>query len=154
MGEAWAASLKSHLDHQQSVKYKSTIVKTLWPAWTATSTKDRWIGTYSIGQTIPGKLICPNNNNKKISYLLNQFQLGINSHKQRYNWLCKHYDNDYITLFIFCYETLLPCTWVYNELSNLKLTYHTLLSIVHTFYIKYDAEIFPAHFTWKVAEKR
>jgi hypothetical protein len=24
---------------------------------------------------------------------------------------------------------------------------------VHTFYIENDAEIFPAHFTWKVAEK-
>jgi hypothetical protein len=24
---------------------------------------------------------------------------------------------------------------------------------VHTFYIENDAEIFPAHYTWKVAEK-
>jgi hypothetical protein len=24
---------------------------------------------------------------------------------------------------------------------------------VHTFYIKNDAEIFPVHYTWKVAEK-
>jgi hypothetical protein len=30
--------------------------------------------------------------------------------------------------------------------------YHILWSIVHTFYIKKDAEIFPAHYTWKVAE--
>jgi hypothetical protein len=29
-----------------------------------------------------------------------------------------------------------------------------LLSIVHTFfYIENDAEIFPVHYTWKVAEK-
>ncbi len=28
-----------------------------------------------------------------------------------------------------------------------------LLSIVHTFYIENDAEISPAHHTWKVAEK-
>jgi hypothetical protein len=32
-----------------------------------------------------------------------------------------------------------------------KLPY--FLSIVHTFYIENDAEIFPAHYTWKVAEK-
>ncbi len=31
--------------------------------------------------------------------------------------------------------------------------YHILLSIVHTFYMENDAEIFPAHYTWKVAEK-
>ncbi len=31
--------------------------------------------------------------------------------------------------------------------------YCILLSIVHVFYIENDAEIFPAHFTWKVAEK-
>jgi hypothetical protein len=29
------------------------------------SLKDRWIGTYSIGLTITGKLGCPNNNNNK-----------------------------------------------------------------------------------------
>ncbi len=28
-----------------------------------------------------------------------------------------------------------------------------LSSIVHTFYIENDAEIFPAHYTWKGAEK-
>ncbi len=31
--------------------------------------------------------------------------------------------------------------------------YRILLSIVHTFYIENDAEIFPPHYTWKVAEK-
>ncbi len=31
--------------------------------------------------------------------------------------------------------------------------YCTLSSIVHTFYIENDAEVFPAHSTWKVAEK-
>ncbi len=31
--------------------------------------------------------------------------------------------------------------------------YRILSSIVHTFYIENDAEIFPAHYTWKVAEK-
>ncbi len=30
---------------------------------------------------------------------------------------------------------------------------HILLSIEHTFYIENYAEIFPAHYTWKVAEK-
>ena len=31
--------------------------------------------------------------------------------------------------------------------------YCILSVIVHTFYVKNDAEIFPAHYTWKVAEK-
>jgi hypothetical protein len=31
--------------------------------------------------------------------------------------------------------------------------YCILSSIVHTFYIENDAEIFPAHCTWKVGEK-
>jgi hypothetical protein len=30
---------------------------------------------------------------------------------------------------------------------------YILLSIVQTFYMENDAEIFPAHYTWKVAEK-
>ncbi len=30
---------------------------------------------------------------------------------------------------------------------------HILLSIVHTLYIENYAEIFPAHYTWKVTEK-
>ncbi len=31
--------------------------------------------------------------------------------------------------------------------------YRILSSIVHTFYIENDAKIFPAHYTWKAAEK-
>jgi hypothetical protein len=31
--------------------------------------------------------------------------------------------------------------------------YHILLSIVCIFYVEKDAEIFPVHYTWKVAEK-
>jgi hypothetical protein len=42
-----------------------------------------------------------------------------------------------------------------NDLSiaPFDLTYHILSSIVHTFYIENDTEIFPVHYTWKVAEK-
>ncbi len=54
--------LKFPVDHQQSVKYN---INTLWPVCTVTSSKDRWIGTNSIGLTILGKLSCPNNKNKK-----------------------------------------------------------------------------------------
>jgi hypothetical protein len=43
LGEARAAGLKSLAYHQQSVKYKSITIKTLWPAHTVTSSKDRWI---------------------------------------------------------------------------------------------------------------
>ncbi len=31
--------------------------------------------------------------------------------------------------------------------------YHILSNIVRIFYIENDAEIFPAHYTWKLAEK-
>jgi len=31
----------------------------LWPAHAATSSKNRWIGAYSIGPNIPAKLGCP-----------------------------------------------------------------------------------------------
>ncbi len=31
---------------------------------------------------------------------------------------------------------------------------YILSSIMRTFYIKNDAEMFPVHYTWKVAEKR
>jgi hypothetical protein len=42
--------------HLKSVKYKSTTIKTSWPARTATTYKDRWIGAYFIGLTIQGNL--------------------------------------------------------------------------------------------------
>jgi hypothetical protein len=35
----------------------------------------------------------------------------------------------------------------------MAVSYRNLSSIVHTFYIENDAEIFPAHYTWEVAEK-
>jgi hypothetical protein len=49
----------------------------------------------------------------------------------------------------------------YHSLKNMKVIdyktfyswYHILASIVRSFLIENDAEIFPAHFTWKVAEK-
>jgi hypothetical protein len=59
LGKALAAGLKSLVDHQQSVKNKSSTIKTSWPVCRATSSKDRWIGAYSIGLTILGKLDCP-----------------------------------------------------------------------------------------------
>ncbi len=59
LGEAWAVGLESLVDCQQLVKYKSTTIKTLWPACTATSFKDRLIVAYSIGLRILGKLSCP-----------------------------------------------------------------------------------------------
>jgi hypothetical protein len=43
----------------------SITIKTLWPSCTATFSKDWWIGAYSIGQNILGKLNCPN---KKIFF--------------------------------------------------------------------------------------
>ncbi len=64
MGEAWAAGIKYIADHQQ-VKYKSTTTKTSWPTLTTTSSKNRQIGAYSIGLTIPGKTRLPKKKNKK-----------------------------------------------------------------------------------------
>ena len=37
--------------------------------------------------------------------------------------------------------------------TNKQLAYRILSSIVHTFYMENAAEIFPVHYTWKVAEK-
>ncbi len=65
MGEARAAGLKSPVDHQQSVKYKSTTIKTSSAPRRVTSSKDRWIGAYSFCLNIPEKLGCPINNFKK-----------------------------------------------------------------------------------------
>ncbi len=60
MGKPWGANLKSLVDHWHLVKYKSTSIKTLWPACTATSSKDRHIRAYYFGLNIPRKLGCPN----------------------------------------------------------------------------------------------
>ncbi len=54
LGEALASSLKSLADHQQSVKYKSTAIKTSWPARTVTSSKGRWIGAYLLAKPFQG----------------------------------------------------------------------------------------------------
>jgi hypothetical protein len=43
--------------------------------------------------------------------------------------------------------------YVISYVSVMKLLYFIEYS-VHFFYMENDAEIFPAHFTWKVAEKR
>jgi hypothetical protein len=54
LGEAWTVGLKSCVDCLQSAKYySSTPIKTLCPACTATSSKDRQIRVYSIGLTNP-----------------------------------------------------------------------------------------------------
>ncbi len=42
--------------------------------------------------------------------------------------------------------------WRYFLASN-DPACHILSSTVYTFYIENDPEIFPAHYTWKVAEK-
>ncbi len=54
LGKALASSLKFLADHQQSVKYKSTAIKTSWPAWIATSSKGRWIGAYLLAKPFRG----------------------------------------------------------------------------------------------------
>ncbi len=64
MGETRAVGIKYIADRQQSMKYKSTTTKTSWPALTATSSKDRQIGAYSIGLTIPGKTRLPKKKKK------------------------------------------------------------------------------------------
>ncbi len=39
------------------------------------------------------------------------------------------------------------------DFISIFCTYHILLNKVRTFYMENNAEIFPAHYTWKVAEK-
>jgi hypothetical protein len=58
-----AAHLKSLVWHQQSLKYKSSTINTMWQAPTTTFSMDRWISAYLIVLTIMGKLHC---SNKKI----------------------------------------------------------------------------------------
>ncbi len=48
LGEAWAGGLKYLVDRKQSVKYKSTTIKTSWPASKTTSNKERQIGAWEI----------------------------------------------------------------------------------------------------------
>jgi hypothetical protein len=47
------------VDYEQRVKFESTTIKTSWLARTVTSSEDIWIGAYSFGLTIPGKLGYP-----------------------------------------------------------------------------------------------
>ncbi len=42
---------------------------------------------------------------------------------------------------------------LYQWYYTIRVKYHCLSSTAHNFYIENDAEIFPAHHTWKVAEK-
>jgi hypothetical protein len=48
------------------VQNNSTTIETWWPAHTVTFSKDRWLGAYSIGLTIPWKLSCPMRNVMKL----------------------------------------------------------------------------------------
>jgi len=85
------------MDHQQSVKYKSTTIKTLRPAHTATSSKDRWIMAYSTGITMPGKPSNPNNKIKK-KYLTGT--LGINAQQKIYK--IRYVIKDRMIIMAFC----------------------------------------------------
>jgi hypothetical protein len=67
LGEAWGVVLKSLVDHQQSLIYKSTTIKTSWPARTAASSKDWRIRAFCIGITTMGKLDCPIKTSNKLS---------------------------------------------------------------------------------------
>ncbi len=43
--------------------------------------------------------------------------------------------------------------WLHTNDNLLNDVYHILSSIVRNFFIENNVEIFPAHYTWKVAEK-
>jgi hypothetical protein len=60
--EALAADFKFPVYHQ----YGTTTIRTLWTACTVTLTKDRWVGAYSFGLTIPGKISRPIKKKKEI----------------------------------------------------------------------------------------
>ncbi len=44
--------------------------------------------------------------------------------------------------------------WHFLLIRQVPISYRILLSIACIFYIENDAEIFPAHYTWKVAERK
>ncbi len=56
----------------------------------------------------------------------------------------------------FMFKKLMPVgiNVTYIGPGCLQTYYHILLSKVCTFYMEKDAEIYPVHYTWKVAEKR
>jgi hypothetical protein len=85
------------------LKYKSTTIKTFWPAHLATSAKDRWIGTYSIGLIITRKLICPIKKKKK-EIGKDRTRLCIPSQAKLFPHLkvnkTAHFEMGYATLFV------------------------------------------------------
>ncbi len=103
MGKAWAAGLKSFLDHQQSVKYRSATIKTMWPVCAVTSSEDRWIGPYSIGLIILGRLSCLNKKMKKVCSSIVKTLHGIKwtetlwkyfiSKNKSYNFIIYYFNN-------------------------------------------------------------
>jgi hypothetical protein len=57
-------------------------------------------------------------------------------------------------VIISCWWHLVQASMHYERnYTSYFCIYHILSSIVCTFYIENDAEIFPAHYTWEVAEK-
>ncbi len=57
-----------------------------------------------------------------------------------------------VTKKTFCCQEVFSVSGLY-QLGVSLTNYLILASIVHIFYIENDAEIFPVHYTWKVAEK-
>ncbi len=68
---------------------------------------------------------------------------------------------NWLGLFLFLGNTQIsmelwtfPPQIIYNSgQTRPGISFHILSSIVGTFYIENDAEIFPAHYTWKAAEE-
>ncbi len=62
-------------------------------------------------------------------------------------------ENDKVHTKLVFLLLLLTFTSLHKHSSLLHNTYRILFCIVHTFYMENDAEIFPVHYAWKVAEK-
>ncbi len=61
--------------------------------------------------------------------------------------MLRTFERTYLRTFFECIPWAIFTTLIFF------VNFHILSSIMCTFYIENDAEIFPAHYTWKVTEK-
>jgi hypothetical protein len=174
LGKAWAAGVKSLLDYQQSVKYKSTTIKTSWSECTATSSKDRQIGTYSMGPTILGNIGCLNKKKTmRLTLGLPYQEWVINIY--RYHFAVKAHFSSIVDHRTFCgtmcynYNTIvkvhfkLQYTIHYDRNLQIQLCYgkatlsyadrgigsiYYILHVYSTAHCYYDRKMFIVQTTW------
>ncbi len=141
MGEAWGAGIKSIVDNQQSVQYKSTSIKTLWPSCTATSSKDRWMAIlvlcrelYSYANMLVSQLMSSKDDN-----LL--FTNGSREHFVEHFlilsiWMFgKLLSLREVWMVNFCVQTILMSVWSTKPLATVLWKHKSCLFSSHFFFM-------------------